>query len=168
MRYDYYTIGVPGDCADSVEELGSIAIDEARRLTITTLHTEGAPMTVATKKTVLADFSVEFLGVDYSDYFQGFGLGPSSKYEACTYGIGDTEEEALNDCMEMMAQNADFDFTEEVEKRIRAAYGDCDADTTVADYLGHEDSDEEEDSDDCGESAWFHVGIKWNEKEVAD
>jgi hypothetical protein len=30
MRYDYYTVDVPGDCADSVEELGNIAIDEAR------------------------------------------------------------------------------------------------------------------------------------------
>ena len=30
MRYDYYMIGVPGDCADSLEELGGIAIDEMR------------------------------------------------------------------------------------------------------------------------------------------
>ena len=30
MRYDYYNIEVPGDCADSIEELGDIAIDEAR------------------------------------------------------------------------------------------------------------------------------------------
>lgn len=30
MRYDYYTVDVPGDCADSLEELGSIAISEAR------------------------------------------------------------------------------------------------------------------------------------------
>lgn len=27
---DYYTISVPGDCADSMQELGSIAINEAR------------------------------------------------------------------------------------------------------------------------------------------
>ena len=29
-KYDYYTVDVPGDCADSVAELGSIAIDECR------------------------------------------------------------------------------------------------------------------------------------------
>jgi hypothetical protein len=116
-----------------------------------------------TAATVLSDFSVEFLGVESPSYFQGYGLGPRSDYDACTYGIGNTEEEALDDCMEMMAQSAGFDFDEEVEKRIRAAYGDCDADTTVADYLG---LDEDADDDDCGESAFFHVGIKWTEKEV--
>lgn len=125
-------------------------------------------MTVATKKMVLADFQVEFLGVDYPDYFNGYGLGPSSRFSRCTYGIGDTEEEALEDCMEMMAQSGDFDFDEDVEKRIRAAYGNTDGDTTVADYLGLEEGDEDSDCDDCGESAWFHVGIKWNEKEAQD
>jgi len=30
MCYDYYDVEVPGDCADSIEELASIAIDEAR------------------------------------------------------------------------------------------------------------------------------------------
>jgi hypothetical protein len=117
-------------------------------------------MTVATKKTVLGIFAVEALGVEYPDYFGGYGLGPSSKYDACTYGIGDTEAEALDDCLEMMAQSAGFDFAEEAEKRIRAAYGEVDENTTVADYLGLDESD------DCGESAWFHVGIKWTEKEV--
>lgn len=122
-------------------------------------------MTVATKKTVLADFQVESLGVEYPDYFQGYGLGPCSKFALCTYGIGDTEKEALDDCLEMMAQSGEFDFTEEDERRIRAAFGDCDGETTVADYLG---LDEEADGDDCGESAWFHVGVKWNEKEAQD
>jgi hypothetical protein len=124
-------------------------------------------MTTTTRKTVLAGVSVEFLGVEYPDYFQGYGLGPSSKYTNCTYGIGDTEEEALEDCMEMMAQSAGFDFDENVERRIRKAYGKVDGDTTVAEYLGlDDDGDEDDDSDDCYESAFFHVGIKWNEKEV--
>ena len=30
VSYDYYTIDVPGDCADTIEELAGIAIDEAR------------------------------------------------------------------------------------------------------------------------------------------
>jgi hypothetical protein len=123
-------------------------------------------MTVATKKTVLGDFAVEALGVEYPDYFQGYGLGPRSKFDFCTYGIGDTEEEALADCMEMMAQVGGFDFDEATEKRIRAAYGKTDADTTVADYLGIDECEEEAEYHDYDESAWFHVGIKWTEKDV--
>jgi len=122
-------------------------------------------MAIAMKKTVLADFSVEALGVESTDYFQGYGLGPSSNYAYCTYGIGDTEAEALDDCMEMMAQCAGFDFDEDVEQRIRAAFGEADGDTTVANYLGLEEGEED---DDCGDCAYFYVGIKWNEKEVAD
>lgn len=30
FQYDYYTCDVPGDCADSVEELASLAINECR------------------------------------------------------------------------------------------------------------------------------------------
>ena len=63
----------------------------------------------------------------------------------------------------MMAQSAGFDFDESVERRIRKAYGKVDGDTTVAEYLGLDGGDE---GDDCYESAFFHVGIKWNEKEV--
>ena len=28
-KYDYYNVEVPGDCADSIEELGQVAIAEA-------------------------------------------------------------------------------------------------------------------------------------------
>jgi hypothetical protein len=114
-------------------------------------------------KTILGDFSVEYLGVEYSDYFQGFG---SEGYENCTDGIGDTEAEALDDCLEMMAQAAGFDFTDKIEERIRRAYGDCDATTTVSDLYDGSDTDEEEPFDGGDERAHFHVGIRWNEKEV--
>ena len=46
--------------------------------------------------------------------------------------------------MEMMAQSAGFDFDENVERRIRKAYGKVDGNTTVAEYLGLDGSDEEE------------------------
>ncbi len=132
-------------------------------------------MTVTTKTTVLADFEVVSLGVDFPSYFQGFGTA-FTDFEFCTYGIGDTEAEALDDCIEMMAQSGNFDFTDEVEQRIRAEYGACDAETTVDDIVGrYEESDRDEDSedDDCdddagyddgGECGYFHVGIRWNEK----
>ena len=30
MKYDYYTVAVPGDCADTLAELADVAINEAR------------------------------------------------------------------------------------------------------------------------------------------
>jgi hypothetical protein len=120
---------------------------------------EVTTMTTATKKVVLGDFTVEYLGCEYPDYFQGYGVA-FSRYDNCAYGIGDTIAEALDDCIEMFAQSSDIDCTEEVEARIRADFGEYDADATVSDVLG---IDENEDNDGCGESAYFHVGIKWNE-----
>jgi hypothetical protein len=117
-------------------------------------------MTTATKKTSLAEFSVESLGIDSPSYFPGYGVS-FSDYEFCTYGIGDTEAEALEDCLECMASAAGFDWSDAIESRIRAEFGACDDSTTVAEELGLE-----EDYDDCGEGNYFHVGIKWNEKEV--
>ena len=126
-----------------------------------------------TKVTVLADFSVVALGVESPSYFQGFGTS-FTEFDHCTYGIGYTEAEALDDCIEMMAQSGNFDFTEECEKAIRAEYGKVDADTTVDDYLGRNDCDENDededgddcdDCDDCGEDAYYHIGIRWNEKD---
>ena len=113
-------------------------------------------MTVATIALTVGDFTVESLGVDYPDYFQGYGLGPSSEFDFCAYGIGNTEEEALADCIEMAAQQG-FDIDEETESRIRADYGDCDDSTTAAEALGLN-----EDEVDDEFNAYFHVGIKWN------
>lgn len=123
-------------------------------------------MTVATKKTVLADFQVESLGIDSPSYFNGYGTA-FSDFEYSVYGIGDTEEEALEDCMEMMAQSAGFDWSEDVEKSIREAYGECDGSTTVADELGWTEEEAEEVAD-SGEGCYFHVGIMWNERAIEE
>ena len=61
-----------------------------------------------------------------------------------------------------MAQSCGFDFTDEIEQRIRADYGPCET-TTVADALGWSEEEEEEVSE-SGEGCYFHVGIKWTEK----
>jgi hypothetical protein len=111
-------------------------------------------MATATATTVLADFQVESLGVEWPDYFQGYGCAFSG-FRYCAYGIGDTEEEALADCLEMMAQSAGFDWDEATEKRIRAAYGPADDSETALEALGVEEETDE--------SPYFHVGIKWNE-----
>ena len=64
-------------------------------------------MATATQRPVtlrVGEFQVESLGVEWPDYFQGYGLGPRSTFNYCAYGIGDTEEEALADCLDMVAQ----------------------------------------------------------------
>jgi hypothetical protein len=135
-------------------------------LMIVSLATRSLKMTTETKKPVvlhLGDFTVECLGVEYPDYFQGYGLGPSSDYDHCTYGIGNTEAEALEDCMEMMAQAGTFDFDDEAERRIREEYGRADDNVTAADELGVDEDDEECAFDDF--PAYWHIGIKWNIRE---
>ena len=100
----------------------------------------------------LLDFHVEFLGIEFPDYFQGYGLGPHSPYTHCTYGIGDTEEEALEDCLEIMSQ--EIDLTKEDEARIRTDYsGNLANKTTAAKALGYESETDY--------PAYYHVGIKW-------
>ena len=66
-------------------------------------------MATATQRPVtlrVGQFQVESLGVEWPDYFQGYGLGPRSTFHYCAYGIGDTEEEAFQDCLEMVAQRS--------------------------------------------------------------
>jgi hypothetical protein len=116
-------------------------------------------MTTA-QQTVLGDFAIESLGIDSPSYFPGYGTA-FTPFRFSAYGIGDTEEEALEDCLEMMAQSAGFDFDEATEQRIRAEFGPCDT-TTVADALGWSEEETEEVSD-SGEGCYFHVGIRWNE-----
>ncbi len=91
---------------------------------------------------MVANFQVEYLGIEYFDYFPGYG---SEGYDFCTYGIGDTEAEALDDCLESMAQAAGFNFTDEDEKRIRADYGAVDEDTLVPDCLNFEENQDYQD-----------------------
>lgn len=129
-------------------------------------------MTTATKspvKLTLGDFTVELLGVEYPDYFQGYGLGPSTEYTGCCYGIGNTEAEALEDCLEMFAQSGCIEVDDETEKRIRDEYGRADDNVTAADELGiNEDTDVPlcgPDSTFDESPAYWHVGIKWNIRE---
>lgn len=121
-------------------------------------------MTVVTKKLTLGDFTVESLGVDWPDYFQGYGLGPKSDYSDCCYGIGDTEAEALEDCLEMMAQSGRIDLDDDAEKRIREDYGHCDDTVTAAEEAGCEDEGDDADCD-GRDGPYWHVGIKWNVRE---
>jgi hypothetical protein len=129
---------------------------QRQELTTTTSNQQRRLATMATTEKLsivrkIGEFLVESLGVESSDYFGGYGLGPKSPYSFCAYGIGDTVSEALDDCLEIAAQQG-FDIDEESEERIRAELSDCDDSTTVAEYLDCEDSGD----------FYFHVGIKWS------
>ena len=92
----------------------------------------------------LGNFVIEYLGLDAPDYFPGYGVA-FTPYKHCTYGIGSTIQEALDDCIDMFAQSTDIDVTPEVEKRLLAEFGDYN-----------------ECNEDLG-ALLYHVGIKWNE-----
>ena len=101
----------------------------------------------------LGAFQVESLGVEFPSAFIGYGVA-FTRFAHCTYGVGDTEGEALEDCLEMAAQ-AGVDFDDETEQRIRAAYGPVDEVTTARKAWDMEEGE------DC-EGPLFHVGLMWN------
>ena len=91
----------------------------------------------------------------------GLRVGPNSGYRYCAYGIGDTEEEMLADCLEMMAQ-----------QRVRFGRSDGEANPAkptaprtirkLRTNWGCRKRKREE-FEESGERPYFHVGIKWNE-----
>lgn len=51
-----------------------------------------------------SDFRVVYHGIEHEQYFQGHGVA-FSKFTDCATGIGDSVIEALNDALEVLAQN---------------------------------------------------------------
>jgi hypothetical protein len=107
-------------------------------------------------QTKVREFELCDFGIDHCQYFQGIGTSLSSFTEA-TYGVGDNPREALDDCLEIVAQQG-FD-TEDLERRICEEMGwktldDCPTTPSVSD-------DEELADDDCCE-VYYHFGIRWN------
>lgn len=92
-------------------------------------------------------------GIDHSQYFQGCGVAFTSFDNAVT-GIGDNPAEAIDDCLEQIAQ-AGFD-TEGMEARIIKQEGleALPESPSVADEYG---------CDETGEAHYF-VSIRWNEE----
>jgi hypothetical protein len=98
------------------------------------------------------DFQVDDLGIESSQYFQGYGVA-FSEFTDCVYGIGDNPREALNDCLEQIATMPDSIDCDDLERRIIKQYPDF-AKTeqpSISTTYG----------DDC-EDAYWHIGIKWN------
>jgi hypothetical protein len=94
----------------------------------------------------MSKFEIVDLGVQYSDYFRGFGVS-FTEYANCTVGIGNTAQEAYDDAADSCAQS--------LSSEEFAALGlpdDCPFDGSVG-------NTDEEDSNDYG---YYYVGIRWN------
>jgi hypothetical protein len=109
----------------------------------------------------ITDFQVYDLGIENSQYFQGFGTAFTG-YSECAYGIGDNPAEALEDCLEQIAQMG-FD-ADDLAERILQVEGPAPVTPSVSDLREQEaaDCDDEcaieEGYDDC----YYHIGIRWN------
>lgn len=125
----------------------------------------------------ISDYSFDDLGIEHAQYFQGFGVS-HTPYEFCATGSGSNLREAIDDCLEMMAQDG-FD-TSWIESDLAAdvckAQGIDGADLdklpdelgSVETYLMESDSADEWtdengefDGTDC--ELYYYVGIRWNE-----
>ena len=56
-------------------------------------------------------------GVDHSQYFQGCGTAHTD-YDECATGIGNDPREALDDCLDQIADQTSSGFVEELERLI--------------------------------------------------
>ena len=101
----------------------------------------------------IGEFELIDHGIEHSQYFQGCGVA-FTRFANVVTGIGDNPAEAIDDCLEQVAQ-AGFD-TEGMEARILEQEGLKAIPTTpsVAAEFG---------CDETGE-AYYHVSIRWNEK----
>ncbi len=57
---------------------------------------------------LLTRYDVTSHGIHFADYWQGMGVS-FSDYDDIVTGIGDTEIEALDDCLEQLAMQHSFD-----------------------------------------------------------
>ena len=91
-------------------------------------------------------------GIEHSQYFQGCGVAFTG-FENVATGIGGNPAEAIDDCLEQIAQ-AGFD-TEGMEARIIAQEG-WEALPTTPDVQAIYGNIED---------LYYHVSIRWSEKE---
>lgn len=97
------------------------------------------------------EFQVDDMGIENSQYFQGYGVAFTS-FSDCCYGIGDNPREALDDCLEQIASSHDID-AEDLEARI------------IAENDGRQYPETPSVSDEFGEDTedlYYHVGVKWS------
>ena len=112
---------------------------------------------------IVGRYSLSDLGIDNPQYFPGFGVS-FTDFEFCAVGIGNDPREALDDCLEQLAQMG-FN-AEQLESRILKRFPDfnnaelCEGTSVSANAEPSEESDDCEGSD-CGEQ-YYHVGLRWD------
>lgn len=106
------------------------------------------------------DYELIDHGIDNSQYFQGCGTDYTS-FDYVATGIGDTPADAIDDCLEQIAQRANGWDCEELQARILEDEGWDEFPTTpsVAEEFPMED---EENPLDCDCETYYHVSIRWN------
>lgn len=114
------------------------------------------------EKRRIAEWEVEDIGVEHSQYFQGRGTS-FTHWDLVEVGIGETFNDALEDALEQLAMSGDVageDLDEIAKEKVSEKENERVTVSTVLDE-NREEGDEE---DDDGESElWYHVAVyvKW-------
>jgi len=95
----------------------------------------------------ITEYEIIDHGIMHPDYFQGCGIA-CTDYDQVATGIGDNPQEALDDCLEVIAQSGDYDLSA-LETEIEDA-------PTEPSVEYNEDDDE-----DAEESPYYYVSIRW-------
>lgn len=100
-------------------------------------------------KTTTTDWDLSDIGIEHSQYFQGFGCAFTS-YANCAVGIGSDAMEALNDCLEQIA--AEGIDTDDLEQQIMKQYPDFLDEKKIRASRVRGNS----------EDMYYHIGLRWN------
>ena len=94
----------------------------------------------------ITDYEIVDHGIEYPDYFQGCG---TDEYEHVVSGVGDNPREALDDCIEMIAQSGDFDLTQ-----LETGIEKMPAIPSVLDTHASVEDDE---------WPYYYISVRWND-----
>lgn len=96
----------------------------------------GSEESAPSKGRKVESYDFDDIGVEHAQYFQGYGSDGADEY---AYGTGSTPREALDDALEMIAQDTETDPEEldRIEREILADYpaDHWDSDTSLVDEL---------------------------------
>ena len=101
-------------------------------------------------KTQVKEFQLIDHGIDHSQYFQGCGVS-FTRYEFVSTGCGNNFQEAMDDCMESIAQNHYGLDMPAFEQAIKDELGVTTASWPEGDSVP-------EDSEEC----YYYVSVRYN------
>lgn len=118
------------------------------------------------------EFEVVDFGIKHLQLFQGLGIC-GTQFDNAVCGIGDDAREALDDCLEQIADYENGADIDDLERRILAEYpGFADKDALAEDSVSKlladwhkaecHNAEDWQDCDDCQKSElYYHIGIRW-------